>query len=461
MKRMILAVMMGALLITAGPMAVAAEDWPIQVNTLANGMRVVTLEDHSAPLVAVQIFYHVGSKDEKPGTTGFAHFFEHMMFRGSANVNPYEQMEMIYGVGGTINAATGADFTFYTQTVPSPALDLVLWMESDRLRGLRFTEEGFEAERQTVKEERRMRIDNQPYGRVLEGMLETAFTTHPYAWLPIGSMADLDAATVDDVRRFFETYYTTNNATIILVGDFETADVLARVEKAFGDIEPGPETPRVTAVEPKQDGERRATYYEAKAPLSGVIMGYKIPAYRHPDAAALTMAGMLLSQGQSSHIYKSMVQEQKIALQALGLPDFREHACLFYMIAIMNFGRQAEQGEQALDVEIARLRDELPSAEEIEKLKNQIRSNQVLSMQSVEAKANAIGQKAILAGDPLAVNGDLARFMAVTPEDIQRVARTYFVPENRTVLMIRPESMRPKEEQPAAAEKTEGSHENR
>lgn len=459
MKRTMLALVAGMFFIVAAG-ATAAEDWPIRVHTLANGMRVVTLEDHSAPLVAVQIFYHVGSKDEQPGTTGFAHFFEHMMFRGSANVAPYEQMEMIYGVGGNINAATGSDFTFYEQTVPANALDLVLWMESDRLRGLRFDVEGFEAERQTVKEERRMRVDNQPYGRVLEVMLENAFTVHPYRWLPIGSMADLDAATVDDVRRFFETYYTPRNATMILVGDFDTADLLARVEKAFGDIPAGPEAPRVTAVEPVQTEERRATYYEDKAPLSGVIMGYKIPAYGHADSAALTMAGMLLSQGQSSRIYRSMVQEQKIALQALGLPDFREHPSLFYMIAIMNFGRQAEQGEEALESEIARLRNEAPSAEELEKLKNQIRSNEVLKMQSVNAKANAIGQKAILVGDPLAVNGDLDRFMAVTAEDIQRVARTYFTTANRTVLLIKPASMRPKEETPQAEEKTEGNHES-
>jgi len=412
----------------------------IQKHVLANGLQVLMVEDHSAPVVSLQMWYHVGSKDERPGRTGFAHLFEHLMFKGSAHVGPDEHSRIIEAAGGSDNAGTIFDYTVYFETFPSNYLERVIWLEAERLGSLNVDEANFQSEREVVKEERRVRYENAPYGLLAEDMYAAAFSEHPYQHLPIGSMEDLNKATVADVRDFFDTYYRPDNVTMVIVGDFVPAQALAWAKKYFEGIpRPGTPIPRVTVKEPPQQEERRVTKsYGSNSPLPAVAEGYKMPAIYSPDYYALNLAANILSQGESSRLYRKLVYEDRVALQAGGFPVFTEQPNLFWAFCIMNQGRTTAEGEEALEGVLDRMKNEPMDPKELEKAKNQVIADLILGRRTVQQKANAIGQAAILGNDPELVNTELEGYLRVTPADIQRVARSYFNPKQRTVLIIEP-----------------------
>jgi zinc protease len=335
------------LVLASAALPISAAVRPPKLNyemaTLPNGLTVVLLEDHSTPIVHAQVWYHVGSKDERSGRTGFAHLFEHLMFDGSKNVQAGDHASMISSVGGMANAYTNDDVTVFWETVPSQYLPLVLWLEADRMASLRIDKEAFERERQVVKEERRLRVDNQPYGTLSETIYRHAFTVHPYRHTTIGSLADLDAASVDDVRDFNRTYYVPGNATLVLAGDFEPKQAMTLIAEHLGAVPRSDRPiPRDIPAEPAQTQERRVSLTE-NWPLPVVAVAYHVASDGHPDAHPLQVASKLLSDGQSSRIYRSLVYEKGLALAAFGGGTFTEDPNLFFAVAIVQPGQRMEE----------------------------------------------------------------------------------------------------------------------
>jgi len=405
---------------------------------LPNGLTVITHEDRSTPVINLQIWFHIGSKDEKTGRTGFAHLFEHLMFKGSANVKPEEHDKIISNVGGVTNAYTNDDVTVYWETFPANYLEKVLWLEADRLTSLNVSDANFASEREVVKEERLTRIENPPYGDLIEVLYKSAFDVHPYKHITIGSMDDLNAATIADVREFFETYYVPNNATMVISGDFNTDQALGLVRKYFGDIPRGKrEITRTDVKEPPHTKEKRVTHSKA-VPLPAYVAGYYVPEDGHADSYALTIASQILSSGRSSRIYQSLVYDKQLAIQAEASGNFTEDPNLFFAIVIMNRGKSLDEAEKALNAELMRLTTEGVGDKELRKAKNAIKSQYAFGRQSVQQKADALGHAAVIHGDTASVNNEYDLFMKVTKEDIMRVAKQYFRPENRTVLIVTP-----------------------
>jgi zinc protease len=408
------------------------------MSTLPNGLKVVLHEDHSTPIVHAEIWYHVGSKNEKPGRTGFAHLFEHMMFKGSKNVEPEGHPSWISSVGGQSNAYTNEDVTVFWQTFPAQYLPLVLWLEADRMASLRIDEEVFKTEREVVKEERRMRFENQPYGRLNELIYDQAFTVHPYKHPVIGSMKDLEAASIQDVRDFFATYYVPENATLVLAGDFDPKDALAMVTQYLGRVPKAQKpVPRDIPVEPPQTKERRVTLEESW-PLPAVVVAHHITYDGDPDSYPLHIASKVLSDGQSSRIYRKLVYESQIALAAFGGGNIIENPNLFYAVAVVNPGQTPEAATKALIGELDRLRNEPISAAELQQAKNQFARDYIFSRESNRDKAQTLGHAAVLHDDITTADGEFDIFMRMTADDVQRVARKYFTPENRLVVTIMP-----------------------
>ncbi|HTM25812.1 MAG TPA: pitrilysin family protein [Vicinamibacterales bacterium] len=440
-RRLAVAVLGCAL--TLAPVARAAVRPPrldYTMTTLPNGLNVVFLEDHSTPIVHLQIWYHVGSKNERPGRTGFAHFFEHMMFKGSRNVEPEGHPSYISSVGGQSNAYTNEDATVFWETVPSQYLPLVLWLEADRMASLRIEEKAFKNEREVVKEERRMRIENQPYGRLQELISDQAFTVHPYKHPVIGSMHDLDAASVDDVREFWQTYYVPNNATAVLVGDFDSTEALALVTQYLGRVPKSDKpVPRDIPKEPPQTREKRVTLND-EWPLPAVVVAHHITYDGHPDSYPLHIASKILSDGQSSRIYRKLVYEKRLALAAFGGGNIIEDPNLFFAVAIVQPGHTTEETASALIGELDRLRDEPVSAAELQQAKNQFARDYILMRETNQNKAEMLGHAVVIHNDIKTADGEFDIFQHITAADVQRVAKTYFTPENRLVLTILPKS---------------------
>ena len=412
------------------------------MTTLDNGLKVVFLEDHSTPIVHLQIWYHVGSKNERPGRTGFAHFFEHMMFKGSKNVEPEGHPSYVSSVGGQSNAYTNEDATVFWETVPAQYLPLVLWLEADRMASLRIDEAAFKNEREVVKEERRMRIENQPYGRLQEIISDQAFTTHPYKHPVIGSMKDLDAASVEDVRDFWRTYYVPNNATAVIVGDFETKEASQLAARYLGRVPKSDRpVPRDIPREPPQTKEKRVTLTD-EWPLPAVVVAHHIPYDGHPDSYPLHIASKILSDGQSSRIYRQLVYEKRIALAAFGGANIIEDPNLFYAVAVVQPGHSPAEAADALIAELDRLRDGPVSAAELQQAKNQFARDYILSRETDQQKAEQLGHAVVIHNDIRTADGEFDIFQNTTAADVQRVARTYFTPENRLVLTILPKDSR-------------------
>lgn len=407
------------------------------MTTLANGLKVVFLEDHSTPIVHLAVWYHVGSKDEKPGRTGFAHLFEHLMFKGSKNVRADQHPSWITSVGGQANASTDEDATIYWQTVPSQYLPLVLWLEADRMGSLEVSEEKFLSEREVVKEERRMRVDNVPYGGLNEVIFDRAFTVHPYKHQTIGSMADLEAASINDVRGFYETYYVPNNATLVLTGAFDSKQALALVQQYFSRIPAGKPVPRDIPKEPKPTAERRFTVTQPW-PLPAVVVGYPIAFDGHPDAYPLHILAKVLSDGQSSRIYRSLVYDKQLALAAFGEAKLIEHPNYFYAVGITQGATPPERLMEALIAEVDRMKTEPITQEELNRAKRQFARDYILGRETIQQKALHLAHAVVIHDDIKTADGEFDLFQAVTVEDVQRVARTYFTPETRLRITIMP-----------------------
>jgi zinc protease len=437
-----------AILLVAGAVRIARVEAAIRpprleyrITTLPNGLTVVLSEDHSTPIVHVQLWYHVGSKDERPGRTGFAHLFEHMMFKGSKNVESEEHASRVASVGGQSNAYTTDDTTVYWETVPSHYLPLVLWLEADRMAALRIDRATLQSERDVVKEERRMRVDNQPYGRLAEIIYDAAFTVHPYKHAPIGSMADLDAASVDDVREFYSTYYVPNNATLVLVGDFDSDQALELVNRYIGRVpKSNRRVPRDYPREPPSERERHVTTTE-NWPLPVVVVAYHITYDGHPDSYPLHVASKILSDGQSSRIYRTLVYERGLALAAFGGGHIVEDPNLFFAVAIVQPGRAPEEAEKALIEELDRLRTEPVSERELQRAKNQFARDYIVARESNSEKAAQLAHAVVIHRDVKTADGEFDIFTSLARADVQRVARTYFTPENRLVVTILPKAV--------------------
>ena len=434
---------LGALLLaaSAGPTTVIRPTrFDYTVTTLPNGLQVAYLEDHTTPSVHLAIWYHVGSKDEKPGRTGFAHMFEHLMFKGSKNVRADQHPSLITSVGGQSNAFTDEDSTVYWETVPAQYLPLVLWLEADRMASLDVSEEKFTTERDVVKEERRMRYENQPYGALPELIYDKAFTTHPYKHQTIGTMKDLEAASIDDVRAFHDTYYVPNNATVAIVGDFDTERAKALVEQYLGLVPRGKSVPRDIPQEPTHKAEERFTVTEPW-PLPAVVVSYHITFDGHPDSYPLHILDKILSDGDSSRIYRSLVYEKQMALAAFGEAKLIEHPNLFYAVAIVQPGHTPDEVQKALLTEIDRVKTEGVTAEELNRAKRQFARDYILGRETAQQKALQLAHAIVIHNDIKTADGEFDLFQNVTLADVQRVARTYFTPESRMLLTVMPSAV--------------------
>ena len=405
-----------------------------------NGIHVILHEDNSTPIVVVSVMYHVGSKNEDPERTGFAHFFEHLLFEGSKNIKRGEFDKYITNAGGVNNANTSNDRTYYYEILPSNQLELGLWLESERLMHANIDQVGVETQREVVKEEKRQRIDNRPYGSILAEIAKRAYTEHPYRWTTIGSLDHLNAATLEEFMEFYETFYVPENATISIAGDINTEEAKELVKKYFADIPMGGnEIPRPDIVEPKQTMEVRDTVYD-NIQLPAVIQAYHMPAQGVEDAYALEMLSTVLSGGQSARLYKSLVDEQQKALQVVAIPFSSEDPGLYLLFGLPTIGGSLEGLETAMEEEINKLKNELITEKEFEKVRNQVENNFVSGNSTMAGIAESLANYHVYYGDANLINQEIDRYMKVTREDIQRVAKKYLTKENRVVLYYLPKS---------------------
>jgi predicted Zn-dependent peptidase len=411
--------------------------------TLDNGLHVILHQDKSTPIVAVSVMYHVGSKNENPDKTGFAHFFEHLLFEGSENISRGEYDKYIEKAGGTLNANTSMDRTYYFEILPSNQLELGLWLESERMLHAKVENVGIETQRQVVKEERRQRIDNQPYGSFLEQIMMRAYKVHPYKWPVIGSMAHLDAAVEADYKNFYADFYVPNNAIVSIAGDIDYANAKALVTKYFGSI-PKSKKPiyRPSVVEPALNGEVRDTFYD-NIQLPAVLMAYRIPAAGTPEYYAVSMLGTLLSQGESSRLQKALVDDQQKAVAVGNFPLDLEDPGVSIAYGICSMGTDVLDAEQSITAEIERIKTETISDEEFQKLRNQVENDFVTSNSRVAGIAETLANYKMYYGDANLINTELNRYLAVTKDDIKNAAKKYYNNNNRVVLHYLPKPVNP------------------
>jgi zinc protease len=427
-----------AALAADGPAAQSVPAIRFTDTTLANGLRVILSEDHAAPVYSIAVHYKVGSRDERKGRTGFAHLFEHMMFKGSENVGPGEHFMLVFNNGGSMNGTTNKDRTLYFETLPSNQLDLGIFLEADRMRSLAITKENLDNQRNAVQEERRIGIDNAPYGRTEELIDEIAYDNFAYEHSVIGSMEDLNAASVEDVRSFFRTYYAPNNAVVAIVGDIDSKTALENVRKAFGGIPSQPAPPTIDLTEPKQTAERRRSLEDALARLPRVDIVYKVPPRLTPDDDAVQVMASVLAGGRSSRLYQQIVRQQQLSP---GINAFRDGSVgpgLFAVFGTVTPGRSPDALEKAIYDEIEKLKSAPIADWELEKARNNARRGVVNSLTSSLQRATQLAEFAASYGDPGLINQRVDRIARVTAADVQRVARTYLVPENRTVIVTTP-----------------------
>lgn len=409
---------------------------PIVERTLANGLRVVSVRDNTSPTVAIHVWYNVGSKDDPQGRSGFAHMFEHMMFKSTKNM-PSEKLDRLTeDVGGFNNASTWDDFTNYYEVVPSNYLETLLWAESDRMVNLEVDDKNFNSERDVVKEEFRQRILSNPYGMLFGQYLEKlSYTTHPYQRPGIGNLDELQAATPKDAREFYKTFYRPDNAVLIVVGDFDQKQFDGWVDKYFGKIaKPSGNIPRVTAVEPDRNEEKRFMKTAPNVPFPAVAITYLAPPSKDPDAVVFDVVETILSGGESSRLYQELVYKQQIAQEASFNADIRVDRGLLYFVGIAAEGKTAEAIEKSLLAELAKMQKLPVTAKELAKAKNQLIMQKLQELETNDGKAIAVEQAVAYDGDPKAVNEEIKKLQAVTAADIQRVMKKYFTDKNRVVI---------------------------
>ncbi|MDF2157000.1 pitrilysin family protein [Algoriphagus sp. CAU 1675] len=408
--------------------------------TLDNGLHVIMHQDNSTPIVVTSVLYHVGSKNENPERTGFAHFFEHLMFEGSENIERGQYMNIIQSRGGTLNAYTSNDITYYYELLPSNELELALYMESERMLHSKVDITGVETQREVVKEERRQRYENQPYGTILPETLVRAYSEHPYRWAPIGSMDHLNAATIEEFQQFYKDFYVPNNATLTIAGDIDYATTESLVRKYFTEIPKGSkEIYRPNVIEPKKVAEIRDVIYD-NIQIPAVIQAYNLPPRNHPDSYALSMLSTYLTGGNSSLMTKELVDKQQKALVIAAIPLELEDGGIFIMYGITNMGVEPKDLETEVDKLIKQVQDQGISDEEFAKLKNQMENAIVSGNSTIAGIAENLAEAKVIYGDTQYINQVMDYYSKVTKEDIQRVAKEYLDLNGRVVLYYLPKS---------------------
>ncbi len=405
--------------------------------TLDNGLTVLLLEDHRSPVVTVQLWYRVGSRNERVGLSGLSHYLEHMMFKGTPKYGPRVYSRLLEEQGASENAFTAQDATVYFVTIVADKVDLVLDLEADRMQHLLLDPREVDSERKVIMEERRTRTEDDPIGALAEELNAVAFKAHPYRIPTIGFMADIERLTADDLRAWYNTYYVPNNAILVVVGDFKAAEMLEKVRARFGPIPRGPDPPRVAIVDPEQRGERRL-WVKKEAQLPVIFIGYHTPNHRSPDAYALEVLSTILSAGRTSRLYQRLVYEQRLALDAGG--DYTRLSVdpdLFTFYATVLPGKTVEEVERALQAEVERLQTEPVAAEALQRAKNQIESAFVFRQDSVYARASTLGRHELVGGWRLSEEF-LRGVRALTVADLQAVARRYFVRDHQTTAILVP-----------------------
>ena len=421
--------------------------------TMPNGLHVILQEDHSTPIVAVSVMYHVGSKNEDPQRTGFAHFFEHLLFEGSDNIKRGEYMKFIQSAGGQLNANTTQDRTFYYEVLPSNQLELALWMESERMAHAKIDDIGVETQRKVVKEEKKQRYDNTPYGQLINVIFENAYTVYPYRWSPIGKEQYIDQATLDEFMNFYKTFYVPNNAVLVISGDITADQAKPLIAKYFGEIPKGTKAiPRPTEAEPIQTAEKRVNFYD-NIQLPAVILGYHIPKQGTDDYYAVQLLTQLLSQGKSSRFEKEIVDKQQKAVQAGAFDLGNEEPGMAIMLGIANSGIKPEVLEASMLAEIEKVKKDGITEEEYKKLQNQAESDFISQNQKDIGVATNLATYYTFQGNANLINTELERYKKVTKDDIKRVANKYLTKENRLVVYYLP-----KEEQDKRSESGSEPH---
>ena len=411
---------------------------PLQQFALANGLRVILCEDHAVPVVSVALYYDVGSRNEKIGRTGFAHLFEHMMFQGSENVPKAAHFQYIFNAGGTMNGTTSTERTNYYETLPASHLPLALWLESDRMRSLKVTQENLDNQRNAVQEEKRLRYDNQPYVNAFLRINELIFKNPANAHSTIGSMEDLDAATIADVQEFFRIYYAPNNAVLTIVGDFESAEATAQVRQYFEGIPSQPPPPPVDVSEPDDVAQTQELYNDKLAPAPAFVLGWKIPPRRTTDFYALSLAADLIFEGDSSRLYQKLVKGDESVVSIQGGIDERRGPSALYIFALPKPGEEVAAIRNQIFAEIHALRTSGPSPAEMEKLQNSLCNDVVRGRQSTMYRAQRLAEYALYDNDPTLFDSELDHYLAITPEQIRDAVERFLDIDNRVVLDIVP-----------------------
>jgi zinc protease len=406
---------------------------------LDNGMHVILHKDTSAPVVVTSVMYHVGAKDEQPGRTGMAHFFEHLLFEGTENIKKGEWFKMVSSNGGRNNANTTDDRTYYYEIFPSNKLELGLWMESERLLHPIIGQDGVDTQNEVVKEEKRLRVDNQPYSRFLEYVKENIFKNHPYKGTTIGKMEDLDAATLEEFLAFNKKFYVPNNATLVVAGDIDIASAKKMIQDYFGPIPKGSEISKDFPMEDPITETINAKGYDPNIQIPAIMAAYRTPSMKTRDSRILDMISSYLSAGKSSVLYKKLVDEKKMALQAGAINASQEDYGTYILFGLPQGETKLEDIVKEIDEEITKMQTELISERDYQKLQNQFENNFVNSNSSVEGIANSLARYNVLFGDTNLINTEIDIYRSITREDIQAVAKKYLNPNQRLILEYLPE----------------------
>ncbi len=411
-----------------------AQKVEFQQYTLDNGLHVILHEDNTAPVVVTSVMYHVGAKDEQPDRTGFAHFFEHLLFEGTQNIPRGDWFKIVTSNGGSNNANTSDDRTYYYEIFPSNNLELALWMESERLMHPIINQIGVDTQNEVVKEEKRLRMDNQPYGQIFSEVKKNLFTNHPYRWAPIGSMEHLDAATLEEFLAFNKKFYMPNNAVLVVAGDFDPAQTKKWIQQYFGSIEKGQDLERESFVEAPITEQINAEYQDPNIQLPMVVEAYRTPSMKDRDARVLDMISVLLSQGKSSRLYKKVVDQKKMALEIASFNLSQEDYGMYFIYAIPMQGFTSEQVINEIDEEIQFLQTNLISDRDFQKLQNVIENRYVNENASLEGLAENLASFYLLYGNVDLINTNIDIFRSITKEEIREVAKKYLNKNQRLIL---------------------------